>query len=101
MQLIQVPYSHNCIKVRRALELKGLSYQTLDVPPTDRTEVRRASGQGQVPVLLDNGEAIVDSTRILEFLEQHYLNRVCYRRIALNMPTAGCSRNGPIWHSWR
>lgn len=72
MQLIQVPYSHNCIKVRRALELKGLSHQTLDVPPTDRTEVRRASGQSQVPVLLDNGEAIVDSTRILEFLEQHY-----------------------------
>lgn len=70
MQLIQVPYSHNCVKVRRALELKGLDYRTLDVPPTDRTAVRNASGQGQVPVLLDEGETIVDSTRILEHLER-------------------------------
>ena len=72
MKLIQIPYSHNCLKVRVALGLKGLSYQTQDIAPMDRGPVVAASGQGLVPVLLDEGAAITDSTRILLYLEERH-----------------------------
>ena len=72
LTLVQIPFSHNCVKVRVALTLKGLAYATQDIAPADRTEVRRASGQGLVPVLLCDGRAIVDSTAILMFLESQH-----------------------------
>lgn len=72
MRLIQIPFSHNCIKVRLAIETKGLAYETLDVRPMDRRAVRAASGQGLVPVLEDCGRAIHDSTAILRYLEDAY-----------------------------
>jgi glutathione S-transferase len=72
VRLIQIPFSHNCIKVRRALELKGLSFETLDINPLDRRPVRQASGQGLVPVLVDGERAIADSTEILLYLESAY-----------------------------
>jgi glutathione S-transferase len=72
MKLIQIPFSHNCIKVRVALGLKGQSYETQDIAPMDRASVVAASGQGLVPVLLADGRAIADSTRILLYLEERY-----------------------------
>jgi glutathione S-transferase len=72
VQLIQIPFSHNCIKVRRVLELKGLPFETLDISPMDRMPVRRVSGQPRVPVLVDGGRAIADSTAILLYLEETY-----------------------------
>jgi glutathione S-transferase len=70
MRLIQIPFSHNCIKARRALELKGLAYETLDISPLDRAPVVAASGQALVPVLQDGGRSVVDSTEILRHLER-------------------------------
>jgi len=70
MKLIQIPFSHNCLKVRVALALKGLAYETHDIAPMDRASVVAASGQGLVPVLLADGQAIADSTRILLYLEE-------------------------------
>jgi glutathione S-transferase len=72
MKLIQIPFSHNCLKVRVALGLKGLTCQTQDIAPMDRAAVVAASGQGLVPVLLDDGHAIADSTRILLYLEERH-----------------------------
>ena len=72
MKLIQIPFSHNCVKVRVALGLKGLKYETQDIAPMDRASVVAASGQGLVPVLLDDGRAIADSTAILLYLEKRY-----------------------------
>jgi glutathione S-transferase len=70
--LIQIPFSHNCVKVRVALALKGVRYVTRDIAPTSRGEVREASGQGLVPVLLVDGRAITDSTAIVLFLESRH-----------------------------
>lgn len=75
MRLIQIPFSHNCLKVRRALHLKGLAYETQDIAPLDRTPVRRASGQGLVPVLVDGARVVSDSTAILLYLEATYPER--------------------------
>jgi len=72
MTLIQIPFSHNCVKVRVALGLKGLPYETENIPPTQRGSVFAASGQGLVPVLVDRGQTIADSTRILLHLELTY-----------------------------
>jgi glutathione S-transferase len=71
VELIQVPWSHNCVKVRVALEHKGLEYQTRDLT-FNRLPAKRASGQLLVPVLLDRGRTITDSTAILLYLEEQY-----------------------------
>jgi glutathione S-transferase len=72
MKLIQIPFSHNCVKVRVALSLKGLTYETQAIAPMDRAAVVAASGQGLVPVLLSDGRAIADSTAILLHLEERH-----------------------------
>ena len=36
MKLIQIPFSHNCVKVRVALGLKEIPYETQDIAPMDR-----------------------------------------------------------------
>ena len=72
MKLIQIPFSHNCVKVRVALSFKGLKYETQDIAPMDRASVVAASGQGLVPVLVDHGPAIADSTAILLYLEERH-----------------------------
>jgi glutathione S-transferase len=72
MKLLQIPFSHNSIKARRALELKGVAFETKDVNPVFRRGVRRVSGQLLLPVLVDDGRAIADSTAILLYLEEKY-----------------------------
>ncbi len=72
MKLIQIPFSHNCVKVRVALSLKGLKYETQDIAPMDRASAVAASGQGLVPVLIEGGRAIAESTAILLYLEERY-----------------------------
>jgi glutathione S-transferase len=72
LRLIQIPFSHNCIKVRLALERKGIPHTVENIPPVDRESPRRASGQGLVPVLVDAGRAVFDSTAILLHLEERF-----------------------------
>jgi len=69
LTLIQIPFSHNCVKVRVALALKGLRFATEDIAPADRSRVRAISGQGLVPVLLADGRVVTGSTAIVLFLE--------------------------------
>ncbi len=72
MNLLQIPFSHNCIKVRKALVFKGVPHTTEDISPMNRTRVRSASGQGLVPVLLDGPRAVCDSTAILMYVEARH-----------------------------
>lgn len=72
MRLIQIPFSHNCIKVRRALELKRLAFETFDISPMDRDPVAAASGQRLVPVLEDGDVTVSESSAILRHLEERY-----------------------------
>ena len=74
--LYQFTLSPYCIKVRRALEYKGIPFRTVEVNPFARREVTRLSGQQRVPVLVERGEAgsqavvTADSTAIAERLER-------------------------------
>jgi glutathione S-transferase len=72
MRLLQIPFSHNCVKVRRALDLKGLDYETVNINPAVRREVKRASGQELVPVLVDSRHTTAGSTQILLDVEERY-----------------------------
>lgn len=72
MQLYQIPFSHNCLKVRIALAAKGLAYETIDVSPMDRKPVIEATGQPFVPALVDGDTRVHDSTHILLWIEKHY-----------------------------
>jgi glutathione S-transferase len=72
VKLVQIPFSHNCLKVRVALGLKKLDYDVQNVSPMDRSAVVEASRQGLVPVLIDGDRAISDSTAILLYLEERH-----------------------------
>ncbi len=72
MKLIQIPFSHNCVKARLGLERKGLRYEVENIRPTDRSSVFRQSSQGLVPVLVDGERIVPDSTAILLYLEERH-----------------------------
>lgn len=59
-----------CGRVARELARHGIEHDTVREPwrSGDRTEVRALSGQGHVPLLELDGEAICDSRRIVENL---------------------------------
>ena len=69
MQVYRVPFSTNVERVALAAGHKRLQVDWVDVDPVDRGDVERASGQLLVPVLVENGRAVVDSTQILRYLE--------------------------------
>lgn len=72
MKLIQIPFSHNCVKVRAVLTHKRIACELENINPTDRSAVRRQSGQGLVPVLIDGDRVVADSTEIALHLERRF-----------------------------
>ena len=72
LRVFRVPFSTNVERVALAAGHKTLEIDWIDVEETDRSPVVAASGQDLVPVLLDGGETIVDSTAIIEHLERRF-----------------------------
>ncbi len=59
----------DCVKIKLALAIEGLDYQPVAIDPLDRSQVRAASGQDEVPVLVEeDGTALCDANRILRHL---------------------------------
>lgn len=62
-----------CWKVRIALEELGLKYRSIDLELGQKhTDVAAVSPTGTVPVLLDDGTAIWESSVILDYLDRKY-----------------------------
>jgi glutathione S-transferase len=78
MRLYRLRHSTNVERVTLALAHKGLDVESTWIEPDDRSAVEAVSGQRLVPVLIDDGEVIVDSTAILEHLEQRYPEPALY-----------------------
>ena len=59
-----------CGRVARELRRHGVEHEQVRVPQRrrDREEVEALTGQNRVPLLVVDGEAIVDSRRIVEHL---------------------------------
>lgn len=89
MRLFRLRYSPFALKVQKVLDLLGLSYEAVDVPYGDRSElVAVTGGYIQVPVLVDDdGTVVVDSRAICEHL-------LCGERAARLVPPGW---DGPIW----
>ena len=66
------PMSH---RVRQRLTELGLPFVAMQVEPRpeDRVELREASGDNSIPVLLtEDGDAIRDPDAIITWLDEHY-----------------------------
>jgi glutathione S-transferase len=61
-----------CEKVRSILKRMDLRYESVEIDPSDRAQVKAVSGQEKVPVLADGEAVIHDSTRILRYLVRTY-----------------------------
>ncbi len=70
LRLYRFPYSTNVDRVLLALGHKGLEVESVWIDPADRSPVEEVSGQPLVPVLVDGGRVIPDSTAIIEHLER-------------------------------
>src|SRR5437588_4129788 len=71
VKLYVVAGSHPCWAVKRALELKGISFKRVEWPPTMHVAAQRLRfGQGTVPGLSLNGERVVGSRRIMHRLDE-------------------------------
>ncbi len=62
----------NNIKVRLALEHKGIPYEFRTIEPADRDELVRVSGQFLTPAMVDGDVVLFDSGAILRYLDANY-----------------------------
>lgn len=67
--LYQYEISPYADKVRRALRLKGLAFEVVEVKVSKRNAFRHVSPTGKFPVLVHDGQPIVDSSDILRYLD--------------------------------
>lgn len=71
-RLLEFHRSPNSVKVRVALEYKGLDYETQEMFSADRGPIVRAGGWPLVPILIDGTVTMRDSAAILHYLEANY-----------------------------
>ncbi|MDX6651050.1 MAG: glutathione S-transferase [Solirubrobacteraceae bacterium] len=70
-RLYVVHGSHPCETVKRAMELKGIPYKLVELPPPLHAPIQRLLfGERTVPALRLNGEKLSGSRRILRRLEE-------------------------------
>jgi glutathione S-transferase len=67
--LYAIPFSTNVERVALALAHKGLTSEVVMLDARDRTPAVAISGQPLVPVVVLDGEVLVDSSHIIEVLE--------------------------------
>jgi glutathione S-transferase len=73
VKLYRARFSTNVERVALALAHKGLSAEPVWIEYTDRSAVERVSGQGLVPVLVDDdGTAHIESMDIVRWLDERY-----------------------------
>jgi glutathione S-transferase len=72
LTLYRARFSTNVERVALALGHKGLSAESVWIEYSDRSPVEQVSGQGLVPVLVDDGTVVVDSMVIVRYLEERH-----------------------------
>ena len=72
--LYQAEWCPYCVRVRSKLTDLLLDYKNVNVPRShaERDEVKRASGQTSIPVLVDGEVVLDDDDTIIPYLEQKY-----------------------------
>ncbi len=74
MVLYQAEWCPYCARVRSKMTDLLLDYKTVNVPRdhAQRQEVKDASGQTGIPVLVDGGTVLDDDDTIIPYLEKTY-----------------------------
>jgi maleylacetoacetate isomerase len=72
LRLYRAPFSTNVERVALALAHKGLEVDSVFISYEDRSLVEQVSGQGLVPVLVDDDVVVPDSVAILRYLEEKW-----------------------------
>jgi len=72
LKLLTLPPSPYNAKVRMALKLKGLDFETVEFGFEERDEVVKQSGQPLTPVLIDGDRTVYDSFGILRYLDANF-----------------------------
>lgn len=72
LRCFRIPFSTNVERVALAAGHKGVPIEWIDVDPEERSPVEGASGQSLVPVLIAADEVVIDSPRILDWLEERF-----------------------------
>ena len=67
-------FSPFCWRARMALAHKGLAVETVPWGFTEKDRLPQPNG-GRVPVIVDGGTVVHDSTAIADYLEEHYPGR--------------------------
>jgi glutathione S-transferase len=69
--LYAVPASHPCAAVEKALQLKGIEYKRVDIPPVAHKAVQKALfGGSTVPGLRLDGRKLLGSRKIMQALDE-------------------------------
>ena len=77
--LYRAPFSTNVERVALAFAHKGLSADSVWIEYSDRSEVERVSGQGLVPVLVDDdGTVVIESMDIVRYIEDGHPENPLY-----------------------
>lgn len=72
IRCLRIPFSTNVERVALAAGHKGVPIEWVDLDPDDRSYAEEVSGQSLVPVLIAGDEAVSDSPRILDWLEERF-----------------------------
>jgi len=72
IQLFHFERCPYCEKARRAFQALHLDYESHLIDPSDRSEVKKVSGQEKVPVIHDGETLVVGSTQIVKYLDTYY-----------------------------
>lgn len=73
MKLYRARFSTNVERVALALAHKGLNAESVWIEYSDRSPVEKVSGQGLVPVLVDDdGTVVVESMDIVRYLDERH-----------------------------
>jgi glutathione S-transferase len=72
LRLFRAPFSTNVERVALALAHKGLEAEAVVISYEDRSPVVEVSGQGLVPVLVDDDVVVPDSVAILRYLDEKW-----------------------------
>ena len=72
LRLFRAPFSTNVERVALALAHKGLEVDSVVISYEDRSQVVEVSGQGLVPVLVDDEAVVPDSVAILRYVDDRW-----------------------------
>jgi len=71
--LYQFALSHYCEKARWALDYKGVDYKIKNlIPGPHMLQTKRLAANSSVPILVEEGKVVQDSTEIITYLDQKY-----------------------------